>query len=107
MNLPSDNEFEWERLKQSKVLNAAAVISVGIFYGLWLDPSSGSNGIPCLWKTLLKIECLGCGLSRAWAHVVRGNLRAAWVSNWLIYPLLLVFVARTGRNAIQEIRCRN
>ena len=61
-------------------------------YGLAIDPSNGSHGIPCLWKLIFHHECLGCGLSRAGAYLVRGNIEQAMTTNWLIFPVVLLIL---------------
>jgi hypothetical protein len=66
------------------------VIAALIGYGLLVNPYSGGNGIPCLWKALFGVECPGCGLSRAGAFLVRGELSAAVHQNWLIIPVVLL-----------------
>lgn len=63
-----------------------------IGYGLAIDPSNGSHGIPCLWKLIFHHECLGCGLSRAGAYLVRGNIEQAMTTNWLIFPVVLLIL---------------
>lgn len=55
-----------------------------------MDPRSGLGGIGCLWLWLTGFECPGCGLSRALAWLVRGQLGSALAANWLIAPLAIV-----------------
>jgi hypothetical protein len=61
-------------------------------YGFLVDPASGRHGIPCLWKTLTGMECPGCGLSRAGAHLVRGHFAAALKQNALIMPVTFLLL---------------
>jgi hypothetical protein len=61
-------------------------------YGLWVDPSTGEGGIPCLWRVVFGVECPGCGLSRADALLMNGAFSAAVAQNWLIVPVWLVGV---------------
>lgn len=60
------------------------------FYGWIVDPSTGHGGLPCLFKLLLGFTCPGCGLSRADALLVRGELGEALAANWLILPIWIV-----------------
>ena len=69
------------------------LILIGLMgYGLAIDPSTGSRGIPCLWKLIVHHECLGCGLSRAGAYLVRGDIEKAIATNWLIFPVALFII---------------
>jgi len=61
-----------------------------IGYGLAIDPSNGSHGIPCLWKLIFQHECLGCGLSRAGAYLIRGEIENAIATNGLILPVAVL-----------------
>jgi hypothetical protein len=82
------------RLNPSVVERAGAVAlcwMVAVAYGAWLG-TSGAGGIPCLWKTLLGIECPGCGLTHAWALLLCGDLAAAARANGLIFPVLAGFL---------------
>lgn len=65
----------------------SAALAYGAAFG-----AGGMPGIPCLWKMLLGVECPGCGLSRAWALLVRGDLAAAAQANWLIFPVVAGFL---------------
>jgi hypothetical protein len=71
-------------------------------YGLLVNPFSGENGLPCLWKLLLDIECPGCGLSRAGAFLVRGRLVEAISTNWLIVPISALILISQSLNFVQE-----
>ena len=44
--------------------------------------------IPCLWKTLLGIECPGCGMTRAFIDILTLDFRGALLSNPLIFVVL-------------------
>lgn len=69
------------------------LILIGLIgYGLAIDPSNGSGGIPCLWKFIFHQECLGCGLSRAGAYLIRGDIWRAIATNWLILPVALLIL---------------
>ena len=63
-----------------------------VAYGVLVDPVTGHGGIPCLWKLLFGVECPGCGLSRADAFLVRGNVVEAVAANWMILPVWFVAI---------------
>jgi len=44
--------------------------------------------IPCIWYTLFDIRCPGCGLTRAFIHLLSLDFTAAWHSNPLIFIVL-------------------
>ena len=69
-------------------LTAVALLSVLVVYGLMVDPTTGSGGLPCLWTLIFQHECGGCGLSRAGAHLMRGHFTEALTMNWLIIPVV-------------------
>ncbi|HZQ39134.1 MAG TPA: DUF2752 domain-containing protein [Rhizomicrobium sp.] len=64
---------------------------VAVAYGVWLT-KGGVSGIPCLWQMLFGVECPGCGLTHAWVLLLRGDLTAAAGANWLIFPVIAVFL---------------
>jgi hypothetical protein len=45
--------------------------------------------IPCLFKTLFGIDCLGCGLQRAIVLLFKGNLIEAFFMYPAVYMVLL------------------
>jgi hypothetical protein len=90
-----------------RVLFDLLVVGLLVSYGFWVNPNDGAGGIPCLWKTCFGVECPGCGLSRAGAFLVRGELAAAIHRNWLIVPviiLLAVHFASFYTKAIHRIK---
>lgn len=48
--------------------------------------------LPCLNKKFLGVECMGCGLQRSMAHLLRGEFGQAFDVYPAIYPLLLLFL---------------
>jgi hypothetical protein len=44
--------------------------------------------IPCIWKTIFHIECLGCGLTRAFIALLYCNFIDAFNENPLIFIVL-------------------
>ena len=59
-----------------------------LIYGIMVNPTDGTNGLPCLWKLIFNHECAGCGLSRAGAFLIRGRVSEALSANWLILPIV-------------------
>jgi|GEM_PF-1960791 len=80
-----------------KITTLLAVPCLALAYGFFVDPETGRHGIPCLWKTLFGITCPGCGLTRAWAMLLRGRWHEAAGMNWLIYPVVGVYAAHLVR----------
>jgi len=60
-------------------------------YGGLFNISGGATGLPCLWKLLFGFECPACGMSRAWAFFLRGDMASALHANWLLFPTIMVF----------------
>jgi hypothetical protein len=54
----------------------------------------------CPFDYYLKIQCPGCGITRAWIHFLSGDLSRALSLNkyFLLFPLLLLFVIWRGKN---------
>ena len=50
------------------------------------------NGIPCIFKSLLKINCPTCGMTRAFIGLFEGDLLKAISYNLLCIPCLLFFI---------------
>lgn len=63
-----------------------------VIYGLAVNSTTGSGGIPCLWRLIFGVECPGCGLSRAAALFFRGHVYTAVEMNWLILPVVAIAV---------------
>lgn len=45
--------------------------------------------IPCLFVFFFEIECIGCGLSRAFEYILDLNFSDAFETNFLIFPVIL------------------
>ena len=79
------------RRERAGILRVGSML--GLFaYGLIVDPDTGKNGIPCLWKSFFNVTCPGCGLSRAGALLLRCRFSEAVATNVLIVPSAIVFV---------------
>ncbi len=53
--------------------------------------------IPCIWHTLFDIRCPGCGLTRAFIHLLSFDVAAAWDSNpliFIVFPGLSYYIIR-------------
>lgn len=46
--------------------------------------------LPCMTKKILGVECLGCGIQRALALLLHGDLAGAFYMYPAIYPLILL-----------------
>lgn len=44
--------------------------------------------IPCIWKTLFSVECLGCGLTTAFIRLLHFDFHGAYEANKLIFIVL-------------------
>lgn len=80
-------------LAVGSVWRVRAMLASGLLlYAFWVDPSTGSGGLPCVWKLALGADCPACGLSRAGAHLARGRIDKAFDQNWLIIPVALLLM---------------
>jgi len=96
--------INYVRTLKKSVLSPILILMGLIGYGLAIDPSNGSHGIPCLWKLIFHHECLGCGLSRAGAYLVRGNIEQAMTTNWLIFPVALLIIFELMLRLIPKLK---
>lgn len=44
--------------------------------------------IPCIWKAIFNVNCLGCGLTSAFIYLLKLNFIDAYKSNPLIYIII-------------------
>ncbi|WP_456440590.1 DUF2752 domain-containing protein [Psychroserpens sp.] len=47
--------------------------------------------LPCLSKTLIGVDCMGCGIQRSVALIIQGDLIAAFYMYPAIFTLILLF----------------
>jgi len=74
--------------KVDNLLRALALPGL-VAYGFAVSPGTGSGGLPCLWRLAFGLDCPGCGLSRATALLVRGEILDALAMNCLVVPVVL------------------
>ena len=72
-----------------------------VFGGLWLVPVSWiDNGTSCcIIRNITGHECVGCGITRAFFHLIHGDLTTAFKYNWRIFIVVPVLVLLTIRSA--------
>ena len=68
-------------------LLAAAAAGLQVF-----DPLDG-EGIPCPFHAVTGLHCPGCGMTRAAALLLRGDVAGAAAHNVLLFPVLVIAVA--------------
>lgn len=83
-NLPRKDAFAPRKLLKK----LAALLAVLIAAALGLFLSTRIFGTVCPVKGLTGFPCPGCGMTRAWAAVLRGELGTAWECHplWTIMP---------------------
>jgi hypothetical protein len=54
----------------------------------WLE----SHTLPCFYKTLLGIECPGCGMQRAFIWLLKGNLIESIKAYPALIPTIILFL---------------
>jgi hypothetical protein len=72
---------------------------VAVLAALAAIPTEAVASLPvmCVWRTLLHLECPGCGMTRALSSALHGHLSAALASNRgvvLVLPAALIIVIR-------------
>ncbi len=57
------------------------------------------SGIHCPFKKFLNIECAGCGMTRAYFSLFKGDIKSAFKYNPLFFtvPLIIFGVLRDGK----------
>lgn len=46
--------------------------------------------LPCMWKKTFNVECMGCGIQRSFALVLKGEFTQAFYMYPAIYTLMLM-----------------
>ncbi len=56
-------------------------------------------GLPCIWRFLLGFPCPGCGMTRAFFSVLRGDFAAAFTFHPMVFtlPVFLLYYLYDGR----------
>ncbi len=73
-------------IAKNKIL--ALVISFFLFSTTLKATACVDICIPCLWKLLFEVHCLGCGLTTAFIGLIELDLNKAFESNWLIFIIV-------------------
>ena len=76
-----------------------AGVAIWLGWLAWIEPARLDQGpVLCLFRRLWDVECLGCGMSRALASLLRGDPAGAVHYNILSFVLLplLVWLAAGG-----------
>lgn len=89
------------RLKKVSA-KTVSILAVGILY--YLFASITGIGIPCIIKKITGNFCPGCGISRMFMALFKGDLRAAANYNLLVITLLLPSLFFVSRDIIIYIK---
>jgi len=68
-------------------------LTVVLCVGLWITPDNLLAFKWCAFQRLLGLDCPGCGLTRAFLLIPRGQWLAAWELNAAALPLYCFFVS--------------
>ncbi len=63
--------------------------------------------IPCIYYTVFNVKCPGCGLTRAFIHLLSFDFTGAWDSNPLIFiflPGITYYIIKDFVNFVKENR---
>ena len=86
-------------------------VAAGLAALALLGPAALEHGpVLCPFRRLLGIECLGCGLSRAIASLLRGDPAGAAgynVLGFVALPLLLLFAVRGPGRRVEQWIAKN
>lgn len=89
-------------------LRAGAILAIPL--ALAIVPLEMLQQVPdvCIWRRVFGVECWGCGMTRALASMLKGEIAAAIAFNWrivIVGPLMVYITARFAwRNAAQAVR---
>ena len=91
-------------VKENAILNIVSIaFSFSVFLNIFFDLD---YLIPCLWKYFFGFECSGCGITRSFIQVFKGNFQLAWEINKLIFlvlPLLFIYSIKKFLLKINQI----
>lgn len=79
-----------------------AVLALILTVGLWWDLADLPNQTLCMFKRIFTQDCPGCGLTRAFLLIPKGEWRAAWQLNPGSFALYGFFAAVFG-NELQKL----
>lgn len=80
-----------EYLWKNKVITLIGIyFSTAIFLKIFMNIDFL---IPCLWKSIFHFECLGCGLTTAFIHLIKLNFSAAFLANPFIFIVLPIGIS--------------
>jgi len=48
--------------------------------------------LPCMWKKTFNVDCMGCGMQRSVAFILKGDFVAAFYMYPAIYTLIIMFL---------------
>jgi BarA-like signal transduction histidine kinase len=89
------------------LLPAAAVAALA---GLAAIPTEVLASLPilCVWRTLLDVECLGCGMTRALSIALHGHMAEAVAMNRgvvVVLPAALLIATRGLKTPHPQAHC--
>ena len=67
-------------------------------------------GIPCLFRTITGFSCPGCGISRMFAALFKGNIKEAFEFNQFVFAMLpaaILYAIRYTYYYVRDGRCRD
>ncbi len=83
------------------ILFFTILILIGIVYATFIKYVG--KGIPCVFYTITGYKCPGCGISRMFLCLFKGDLKGAWNSNPIILICLVPFTAVAADISYQYI----
>ena len=87
------------------LLPAAIVGAVGLGYLLFHELTG--LALPCPYRLIFHVYCPGCGVSRMFFHLFRGEIAEAFSSNCVVFCLLPVALIEAVIHGLRYIRTGN